>query len=109
MRSGGACPARTPWSVADRASSSPILAHARPPVPIRRRSAVWAGLRSARLPTVRRTLAGLLFGVAYVCASLAIGGWLLQRTAFSPDRTSSVAKTVLEDQRIRAEVVDLIA
>jgi hypothetical protein len=58
---------------------------------------------------VRRTLAGLLFGVAYVCASLAIGGWLLQRTAFSPDRTSSLAKTVLEDSKIRTEIVDLIA
>jgi hypothetical protein len=58
---------------------------------------------------VRRTLAGLLFGIAYVCASLAIGGWLLQRTAFSPDRTSSVAKAVLEDPAIRNEVVDLIA
>jgi hypothetical protein len=58
---------------------------------------------------VRRTLAGLLFGVAYVCASLAIGGWLLQRTAFSPSRTSGVAKSVLEDPKIRTEIVDLIA
>jgi hypothetical protein len=47
--------------------------------------------------------------VAYVCASLAIGGWLLQRTAFSPARTSSLAKTVLDDSKIRAEIVDLIA
>ena len=58
---------------------------------------------------VRRALAGLLFGVAYVCASLAIGGWLLQRTAFSPDRTSSVATDVLADPQIRAQVVDLVA
>jgi hypothetical protein len=50
-----------------------------------------------------------LFGVAYVCASLAIGGWLLQRTAFSPDRTSSTAKAVLADPQIRAQIVDLIA
>lgn len=64
---------------------------------------------SARLHRVRRTLAGLLFGVAYVCASLAIAGWLLQRTAFSPNRTSSVAKTVLEDPKIRTEIVDLVA
>ncbi|MCU1502662.1 MAG: hypothetical protein JWM12_2016 [Ilumatobacteraceae bacterium] len=58
---------------------------------------------------MRRTLAGLLFGVAYVCASLAIGGWLLQRTAFNPDRTSSTAKAVLDDPQIRAQIVDLIA
>ncbi|MEO5725080.1 MAG: hypothetical protein ABIQ39_11645 [Ilumatobacteraceae bacterium] len=58
---------------------------------------------------MRRTLAGLLFGLAYLCASLAIGGWLLQRSAFSPDRSRDAADAVLADGPIRAQVVNLIA
>ena len=65
--------------------------------------------QSARLDDVRRTLAGLLFGLAYLCASLAIGGWLLQRSAFSPDRSRDAANAVLADGPIRAQVVNLIA
>jgi hypothetical protein len=38
-----------------------------------------------------------------------VGGWLLQRTAFDPGRTSDAAKTVLSDSAIRAQVVNLIA
>lgn len=58
---------------------------------------------------VRRTLAGFLFGLAYLCAAVCVGGWLLQRTAFSPSRTSTVARSILEDPKIRAQVVGLIA
>ena len=35
---------------------------------------------------VRRSLAGLLFGVAFSFACLAVSGFLLERTAFSPGR-----------------------
>jgi len=58
---------------------------------------------------VRRALAGLLFGIAYVALSLSIGGFLLQRTAFDPDRTAASADSVLQDRRIRDEVVGLVA
>ncbi len=58
---------------------------------------------------MRRTLAGLLFGIAYTCASLAFGGWLLQRTAFEPDRTADLAPVVLGDSEIKTELVDVIA
>lgn len=58
---------------------------------------------------VRRTLAGLIFGVAYVCASVAIGGWLLQRSAFDPNRTGDLAGVVLQDSRVKDEISDTIA
>lgn len=58
---------------------------------------------------VRRTLASLLFGLAFIGISLSVGGWLLQRTAFSPDRTADTSRAVLEDPEIRAQVVDIIS
>jgi len=58
---------------------------------------------------VRRTLAGLLFGLAYACASLAIAGFLLQRTAFDPDNSADAADVVLGDSQVKAELVDFIA
>jgi hypothetical protein len=58
---------------------------------------------------VRRTFAGLIFGVAYVCASIAISGWLLQRSAFDPDRTGDLADVVLQDNRIRTQIINTIA
>jgi len=58
---------------------------------------------------VRRTLAGLIFGLAYVCASLAISGWLLHRAAFDPGRTGDLADVVLQDDRVKAAVADTIA
>jgi len=58
---------------------------------------------------VRRSFAGLLFGIAFACASLAISGFLLQRTAFSPDNTADSAETVLGDGPIRDELVRVIA
>lgn len=58
---------------------------------------------------MRRTLAGLLFGIAYLSASLAVGGWLLQRTAFDPARTADAADVVLADSAIKNQLVDLIA
>jgi len=58
---------------------------------------------------VRRTLAGLIFGIAYVCASIAISGWLLQRSAFDPDRTGDLAEVVLQDNRIKTQITNTIA
>ena len=58
---------------------------------------------------VRRTLAGLIFGIAYVCASIAISGWLLQRSAFDPDRTGDLADVVLQDSRVKTQIADTIA
>ncbi len=58
---------------------------------------------------VRRTIASLLFGLAFIGISLSIGGWLLQRTAFSPDRTADTSEAVLQDPQIRAQVVDIVA
>lgn len=58
---------------------------------------------------MRRTLAGLLFGLAYACASLAISGFLLQRTAFDPGNSADAADVILGDSAIKSELLDLIA
>lgn len=58
---------------------------------------------------MRRTLAGLLFGLAYACAALAVAGFILQRTAFDPDRSADSADVVLGDNAIKEELVDVIA
>lgn len=58
---------------------------------------------------MRRTLAGLLFGFAYLCAAIAVSGYLLQRTAFDPDRTADLADVVLEDPAITATLSNVIA
>jgi hypothetical protein len=58
---------------------------------------------------MRRTLASLLFGLAYACASLTVSGFLLQRTAFDPDRSADAAGTIIGDNAIKRELVDLIA
>lgn len=57
---------------------------------------------------VRKTLAGLLFGLAYACASLAISGFLLQRTAFDPDRSGESAGVILDDSVLKNELVNFI-
>lgn len=58
---------------------------------------------------MRRSIAGLLFGIAFACASLAISGFMLQRTAFSPDATANAAEVVLGDSVIQREFVRLIS
>lgn len=58
---------------------------------------------------MRRTLAGLLFGLAYACAALTLAGFLLQRTAFDPSTSKDAAAAVLGDRTIRAEVVNGVA
>ncbi len=58
---------------------------------------------------MRRTLAGLLFGLAYACASLTISGFLLQRTAFDPENSADAADVVLADSELKEELVAFIA
>ena len=58
---------------------------------------------------VRRSLAGLLFGLASIAGSLALSAFWLQFTAFSPGHTRGAAKAVLEDSDIKNEVAKLIA
>lgn len=58
---------------------------------------------------MRRTLAGLLFGLACACASLLLAGFLLQRLAFDPDYSAAHADVVLADPAIKAHLVDRIA
>jgi len=58
---------------------------------------------------VRRTLAGLLFGLAYACASLSIAGFLLQRSAFDPDNSAKAADVILGDSELKAELVGFIS
>jgi hypothetical protein len=58
---------------------------------------------------VRRSLAGLLFGVGFACACLALSGLLLERTAFSADHAADSAYAVLQDDTLQAEVVRAIS
>lgn len=44
-----------------------------------------------------------------MCASLAISGWLLHRSAFDPDHTKDLSTVVLQDPRIRTQIADDIA
>jgi hypothetical protein len=57
---------------------------------------------------VRRSLAGLLFGIAFACACLAITGFMLQRTAFDPDATAGASDVILGDTAIHDEMVKII-
>jgi len=58
---------------------------------------------------VRRTLAGLLFGLAYACASLSIAGFLLQRSAFDPGNSANAVDVILGDSELKAELVGFIS
>jgi hypothetical protein len=66
-------------------------------------------MRGAKIATVRRSLAGLLFGLASIVASLAVSGFWLNYTAFSPGHTRSTAHAVLQDKAIKTQIATLIA
>jgi hypothetical protein len=51
----------------------------------------------------------LLFFIAAVCLALAAGGWYLQRVAFDTARSGDLARVVLRDADIRAEVANVAA
>ena len=61
------------------------------------------------MAVVRRSLAGLLFGLASIFGSLAVSGFWLQYTAFSPGHTRSAARAVLQDTAIKNELAKVIA
>lgn len=54
-------------------------------------------------------MAGLLFGIAFACACVAICGFLLERTVFSPAATFDSADVVLENDLVRDELVSVIS
>ncbi len=58
---------------------------------------------------VRRSLAGLLFGIAFAFSCVAISGFMLQRTAFDPAATARASDVVLGDTAIHDELVKLIS
>lgn len=58
---------------------------------------------------VRRSFAGLLFAVAFAFACLAISGFLMHRTAFTPSHAADAARTVMADEAVRLEAVKVIA
>ena len=58
---------------------------------------------------MRRSLAGLLLGIAAALGSLALSGLWLQLTTLSPGRTPDAAHEVLSDVGIRNEVAKVIA
>jgi hypothetical protein len=58
---------------------------------------------------VRRTFAGLLFGLAAASAAITVAGFLLQRTAFEPSSGSDTARVILGDPEIKDHLVVTIA
>lgn len=61
------------------------------------------------MSAVRRSFAGLFFGAAFVCACLALSGFLLDRTLFDADGTREDATAIMGDTTIRAEIVRIIS
>lgn len=58
---------------------------------------------------MRRSLAGLLLGLAAVFASLALSGLWLQLASFSTSRTPSAAREILADADIRNDIARVVA
>lgn len=57
---------------------------------------------------MQRNLSGILFLVAGIMVSLALGSWWLQRTAFTPGASSGRAAAVMQDDQIRSEVTAVV-
>ena len=57
---------------------------------------------------MRRPIAGLLFAIAFGCACVALGGWLLQRTVLSPQGVADSAAEIMQDAALRNEFSQLI-
>jgi len=58
---------------------------------------------------VRRGLAGLFFFIAAILLAIAAGGWWMQRVAFDPSTSRTVAREVLKNDAIQREVITLVA
>ncbi len=50
-----------------------------------------------------------MFGVAFAFACLAISGFLLHRTAFSPDRVADQAESIMQDEEVQREVIKVFS
>jgi hypothetical protein len=64
---------------------------------------------SVTMGAVRRSFAGLFFGAAFVCACLALSGFLLNRALFSPAASRDATAAIMSDTTIREEVVRLVS
>lgn len=58
---------------------------------------------------MRRSLAAALLGISLWIGSLAWSGFLMTRTVLDPSRSERVAETLLENEAVRAQLVDNIA
>jgi hypothetical protein len=58
---------------------------------------------------VQRSLAGVLFLLAGIAFSIALGGWWLRQTALTPDATSGRTEAILNDDRIRGEITAIVS
>lgn len=58
---------------------------------------------------MRRSLAAALLGISLWIGSLAWSGFLMTETVLNPDRSEDVARALLDDDAVRAQLVDNIA
>jgi hypothetical protein len=58
---------------------------------------------------MERTLPGMLFLVAALATSIAVGSWWMQRIAFTPDATRDTAAAILGEPDIRLEINGLVS
>jgi hypothetical protein len=58
---------------------------------------------------MRRSLGGLILIAAAVLIALSIGGWWLQRVAFSPSNDSNATYSILGDEEIRGQIATIVA
>jgi hypothetical protein len=58
---------------------------------------------------VRWSFVGVLVGVAFTCAWLASGGWLLERTVLRPDLSGEHAVAVMSDDAVRGQFAAFVA
>lgn len=57
---------------------------------------------------MRWSLIGVMVGVAFACAWLALGGWLLDRTVLNPSISGDEAAAVFADQLVRDEFAGVV-
>lgn len=58
---------------------------------------------------IRRSVAGLVLGISLLAGSLAWSGFIATRTVFDPDRSRDVAEELLDNDQVRAQLVDNIS
>ncbi|MFV2038971.1 MAG: hypothetical protein ACC660_01875 [Acidimicrobiales bacterium] len=58
---------------------------------------------------IRRSIAGVILGVSLLSASFAWSGLLALRTVFDPDRSREVAEELLDNDEVRAQLIDNVS